>query len=135
MIRSIDVVDAARCWIGTPFVYQGRQKGVGVDCVGVVVGVAESLGFAVQDQKGYSRTPSAILTRQLNEQAVRVSQQDMQPGDILHLSMGGDPQHVAIYTGTSIIHSYESVGKCVEHGLNSQWSRRIRGVYRFKELS
>ena len=34
-----DVVAAAREWLGTPFHHQARLRGVGVDCVGLVIGV------------------------------------------------------------------------------------------------
>ena len=35
-----DVVKEARTWIGTPFVHQGRTKGLACDCLGLMIGVA-----------------------------------------------------------------------------------------------
>ena len=36
-------IRAARSWIGTPYVHQGALKGVGCDCLGLVVGVWDAL--------------------------------------------------------------------------------------------
>ncbi|MEM6466311.1 MAG: peptidase [Pseudomonadota bacterium] len=37
----------ARSWIGTPFAHQGQLKGVGCDCLGLVLGVWAELGGKV----------------------------------------------------------------------------------------
>jgi cell wall-associated NlpC family hydrolase len=47
----------------------------------------------------------------------------------------GEPQHVGIYTGDTLIHAYESVGKVVEHRMDDKWLRRIVRVYRFKDMA
>jgi NlpC/P60 family putative phage cell wall peptidase len=39
--QTSDVVDRARRWIGTPYVHQARRRGVGCDCLGLVLGVWE----------------------------------------------------------------------------------------------
>lgn len=44
------VVHAVRGWLGTPFAHQGRLKGVGCDCLGLVLGVWEELGGAVSQE-------------------------------------------------------------------------------------
>lgn len=36
---AADIVAVARSWIGTPYRHQGRLKGVGCDCLGLLVGV------------------------------------------------------------------------------------------------
>lgn len=36
---SADVVTLARGWIGTPYHHQGRVRGVGADCLGLVLGL------------------------------------------------------------------------------------------------
>lgn len=57
MINPQHIVDEARSWVGTPFRHQARIKGLGVDCVGLLVGVGEVLGLEVYDQTGYGRQP------------------------------------------------------------------------------
>ncbi len=38
------IVEKSREWIGTPFHEQGRQKGIGCDCVGLILGIAKEIG-------------------------------------------------------------------------------------------
>ena len=38
-----NICQQARTWLGTPFKHQGRVKGVGVDCLGLLIGVAQEL--------------------------------------------------------------------------------------------
>jgi cell wall-associated NlpC family hydrolase len=68
-------------------------------------------------------------------QLVRVSASDMHAGDLLLMRFSGEPQHLAIYTGDTIIHAYERVGKVVEHGMDAAWRRRIVRVYRVLGVS
>ena len=133
----MDVVSEARSWIGTPFKHQGRTKGVGVDCIGLVYGVAESLGLTPdelpQEYIGYSRMPEQGRLREaLDKYMDRISLSRAEPGDVLLMTFARDPQHVAITTGNTIIHAYSLVKKCTEHSLSPKWTRRICGAYRFR---
>ncbi|MBK7357516.1 hypothetical protein [Propionivibrio sp.] len=56
-------------------------------------------------------------------------------GDILLIRFSGDPQHLAIFTGETIIHSYASVGAVCEHRMADVWAARIVCAYRFKGLA
>ena len=47
------------------------------------------------------------------------------------MTFEGEPQHVAIVSLPNIIHSYERVGRVVEHGLTEFWRKRIVRIYRF----
>ena len=51
------------------------------------------------------------------------------------MRFSGEPQHLAIFTGENIIHSYESVGKVCEHRMADVWAVRIVRVYRFKGVA
>lgn len=134
-----DVVTAARACLGTPFAHQGRINGVALDCAGLAVSVAQKLGVEYADFQGYGREPyngqleSALDTQLGIERVPDIS--DMQAGDLLLMRFSANPQHVAIFTGQNIIHSYESVGICCEHRLSDIWLKRIVRVYRFKGLS
>lgn len=130
------IIDVARACIGTPFLHQGRIPGRALDCAGLVVAVAQAIGASYIDQQGYSRVPSrGQLERALDEQPCleRIAATDRQPGDVLLISFYGDPQHLAIFTGDTIIHSYASVGSVCEHRLSSVWAARIVRAYRFRE--
>ena len=132
-----EILAAARACLGTPFLHQGRIPGVALDCAGLVVAVAQSLGAEYVDRTGYSRAPShGQLQCALDEQPCleRVAAMDRQPGDVLLIRFAGDPQHLAILAGETIIHSYASVGRVCEHRLSSVWAARIVCAYRFKGL-
>lgn len=130
-----DILCAARACLETPFRHQGRAIGVGLDCAGLLIVVARQLGFDPIDVDGYGRTPAGgLLESALDRQACLRRIGDIgtrQPGDLLLLRFAGDPQHLAIDAGETMIHAYASVGKCCEHRLSLPWAARIVRVYRF----
>lgn len=128
------IIAAARECLGTPFRHQGRLLGEGLDCAGVAVHVARRIGCEVLDVPGYGRTPAfGLLELALDAQGCleAVALADRRPGDLLLMRFDGDPQHLAILAEGTIIHAYESVGKCCEHRLSSPWVARIVRAYRF----
>lgn len=129
------VINAARAYIGTPFRHQGRVKGLGVDCVGLVAGVATDLGLTVLDRTGYGRQPyRGELEAALDEQPMlaRVFGEP-EPGDVLVMGFAGPPQHVGILTDNgTMIHAWESAGKVTEHTFSGSWRSRVRRVYRIQ---
>jgi cell wall-associated NlpC family hydrolase len=132
-----DVIAAARSCLGTPFQHQGRIKGLALDCAGLAISVADDLGIVYQDVQGYSRLPvRSLLQSALIDQPElkRVETCAMAPGDILLMRFGRHPQHLALYTGSTIIHSYEAAGFVCEHDLSDEWRQRIVAVYRFRVL-
>lgn len=129
------IVEYARECIGTPFRHQGRIVGVALDCAGVVAYVADRLGMSYDAPTDYPRTPyQGLLEKTLDDQSCIVRVFDMQPGDILLMRFKTDPQHLAIWTGETIIHAYESIGRCVEHHLDNAWRSRIVRIYRFRGI-
>jgi len=144
MATAKDVITEARTWIDTPFLHQGRIKGRGADCVGLIIGVAHALNLTQWDYVTYNRQPlPRMMKGLLDEQMEKVNFKEMQPGDILYLRFT-QPQHLALLTfDNTIIHINERIaprkrgelmGRCVEHILNDTWRHRIVGVYRYKGL-
>lgn len=132
-----DVVLAARSQLDTPFMHQGRLPGQALDCAGLIVVVAKLLNIPIDDQGGYSRTPAhGLLEAAVHEQPaiqfVRLS--EIAAGDILLMRFSGEPQHLAIFSGETIIHAYERVGKVAEHRLDTSWRRRIVSAHRFIQV-
>ena len=131
-----DILTAARSCLDTPFRHQGRIPGLALDCAGLVVSVAKEIGADYIDRPGYSRNPSGgLLESALDDQPCLERVTDRQPGDVLLMRFAGEPQHLAIFTGDNIIHSYESVGKVCEHRMADVWAVRIVRVYRFKGVA
>ena len=138
MITPDEILSEARSWIGTPFKHQCRTKGVASDCIGLLYGVAENLGLAPdeipKDYIGYRPFPdNKKLETNLRFYMKPVRMSQIQPGDVLMMSFTGDPQHVAFYTGSTIIHALSTVGKCTEHSLSKKWRSRICGAFRFRQ--
>ncbi len=134
-----DIIAAARECLTTPFRHQGRIVGRGLDCAGVCVHVAHRIGADYQDVSGYGRSPAnGQLEAALDAQPCLIAladKQDRQPGDLLLMRFDEDPQHLAIYTGATIIHGYQRVRIVCEHGLDQRWMDRIVRVYRFVGVS
>lgn len=115
MTTKAEVVAQARTWITTPtpYVHQGRLKGVGVDCVGFPICVARELGLVAPDFdiNGYAREPDGTLMPLARQYMKEISLEVMAPGDIIVLAMPTNPRHFGIlgdyrHGGLSIIHAY-----------------------------
>lgn len=134
VVTPAQVIKCARTYLETPFHHQGRVKAVGIDCVGLVIGVANELGLSDFNYTAYGHSPHAgMMEKLLLENMDRVSRGNMRAGDILHLTFDKEPQHLAILTDSgTIIHAYAKVKKCVEHPIDALWLNRIRGVFRYK---
>lgn len=125
MIERGEIVRQARTWLGTPFHHQGRLKGVGVDCAGLVICVAWELGIAGHDITGYGRRPdSRELERLCREQMVEVKLSEARPGDVYLLEVDKAPQHLAFATDVGLLHSYAPARRVVEHRMDADWAAR-----------
>jgi NlpC/P60 family putative phage cell wall peptidase len=136
------IVREARSWLGTPFHHQGRLKGIGVDCIGLVVGIARDLNLTDRhgkhyfDRQDYGREPyRGQLQEELEDHLLAVKASQAQAGDVLLLKFAVEPQHVGILTAQStLIHAYSRysrLNQCVEHRLAQIWQGRIAGAYRY----
>lgn len=133
--KADELIAVARSYINTPFHHQGRLPGIGLDCAGVGIAVAKSLGIPIKDFSGYPRTPfDGMLKKMLDEQEslMRIARDTAEPGDVLLMRISTDPQHIAImsYNGY-MIHAYQNVGKVVEQRIDAYWKNKIVAVYRF----
>lgn len=128
-----DIVNEARTWIGTPFQHQGRVKGVGADCVGIIIGVARDLGLSEFDTRDYSKYPNVpMMGSLLREHLEEIDYKDVQPGDVLWIKVKGSPQHLAMKTDKGILHAHMGLGKCVEVNLDKATERLVMSAFRIK---
>ena len=134
-VIGMEVVQTARRYKGTPFQHQGRRIGMGVDCAGLLIGVARDLGLSEYDIDGYPRVPDGkTLQAILRAEMVPIKSDEVRPGDVLLFGFYRHAQHLAIVTRVEpiyIIHSYQPNDAVVEHRLDSVWRQRVRGYYRF----
>lgn len=137
MLRS-QITTAARSWLRTPYLHQGRVIGAGVDCIGLIIGVARDLGVSDFDTLSYGRLPSGAALRQgLVDHAMPASDLWL-PGQIVLLRFDTEPAHVGIlgdYAGTalSLIHAYSHTGCVTEHRLAAVWRARVVERFEFPQ--
>lgn len=134
-----DIVAEAREWLGTPFHHQARTKHAGVDCIGLIVALAQKFGFAHTDIAAYPHQPiHGIFINAINAQTHTIPLADVQIGDMLLFRFEAEPQHIALVTNINpltMTHAYAQARCCVEHAVDSTWQARLCGVRRFKELA
>lgn len=143
------IVASARTWRGTRFIHQGRRKAAGadpggVDCLGLLIGVAEELGLTAQDGRllaghdvaAYSKSPDgAALMARLDELLIPIPPEDTQPGDVALFALDSVPQHLAILSDYApgvpgMIHAFAPVRRVVEHRMDEGWQKRLVRLYR-----
>ncbi len=132
-VTADDVVRAARTWLGTPYHHQGRLKGVGVDCAGLLVGVAQELGLSDFDVMGYTMRPDGeSLRRHCDSQMQSITRGELAAGDVVLFTFDAHPGHLGILSSPEhLIHAYLPRRKVVEHGMDAWWWAQAAGFYRF----
>ena len=136
MTTRAAIVAEAREWIGTPWQHQQRTKGQAVDCAGLIIGVGKNLGLLPEgfDINGYGRHPDGTLMSVCKEHMHEIAKTDMQPGDVLVVSIENDPQHMGFiadyrHGGLSFIHAASKTGKVIETRLMFARNLKFRGAY------
>lgn len=140
------VVAAARRYVGVRFRHQGRSEQIGLDCLGLLMLVARDLGLhsrskerpllGTLDRNDYSLLPDGgCLKAMLDEHLTPLRVTELAEGDVLLLTLDGNPQHLAIASTladgrSGIIHAYRQAGKVVEHQFASPWTDSVAAAYR-----
>lgn len=139
------LINEARDYIGVRFRHQGRSKIHGVDCLGLLICVAQTLDLTSKkgtmlhqcDYRTYSKIPDkTVLYRALSEHLEEKPRQKMTKGDIALMEFDNNPQHLAIISDypadnyLGCIHAYAPAKKVVEHHLDSHWKRKITHLFK-----
>ncbi|MBY6055376.1 NlpC/P60 family protein [Leisingera daeponensis] len=141
--EPLDVIAAARAWLGTPYHDQASLRGVGCDCLGLARGVwRDVVGPEPAVIPPYSRDWGEVGDREvLADNALRwmipADASFPQPGDLVLFRMRRDAvaKHCGILTGAAtFIHSYDRLG-VVEEPLSQAWRRRIAFAFRYPSES
>lgn len=125
-------IEKIREYLGTPFKHQGRTKN-GIDCIGLIVQPLKELNYINIDYTNYKRHGfGGELIEYITKYCYEVRPPfKLKKGDIL-LYTNGNSQHLAIFTGNSIIHANNKIGKVVEHDIDDYWFNSISKVFRYK---
>jgi cell wall-associated NlpC family hydrolase len=131
-----EVVAAARELVGVRFQHQGRTQ-FGVDCVGVPIVVGKRLGILPRTMRlpNYGRMPSPALLEHVESYMIPCAAPMVAPmaGTMVAIAWRSNPlpSHVAICTGATLVHAYESAGRVVEHGYTRTWRLITHSVWMF----
>jgi cell wall-associated NlpC family hydrolase len=133
IVSASTVVAEARSWVGAPYRHQGRAR-TGVDCVGLPIAIMQELGALPEhfEITNYGRTPTGELAARLVDHCIRTDV--AVAGTLLVIAWTKIAAHVAIFTGDSMIHAYESVGRVVEHGYRGRWVRMTHSIWRIPDV-
>lgn len=126
---------AARDWIGTPYLHQAATKGVGCDCLGLVRGIWQELHGAEPEQvpaytADWSEPQGEELLLAAANRHLRHTQLALAVGQILLFRMrdGAVAKHLGIVSRIEpypqFIHAYTGHG-VVESPLSTPWRRRV----------
>lgn len=139
MATREQIIAAARAYIGTPFRHQGRVKGRGVDCAGLIFCVCQELGVKLPYERYLNYEPYSINDGVLHEcrflfKEIGIDQ--IRPGDIICMHA---PRacHVGFVSSLppslSVLHAWAPNRKVVEHVLSAEWLQQhsIAGAFLF----
>jgi cell wall-associated NlpC family hydrolase len=123
------LVDAARSFVGVPFLHQGRTRH-GLDCIGLVIAALTKVGVVFYEEPPtYARLPHGdTLLDPLRQYCVPADAAE--PGLLLAIRFRREVTHVALLTGPSIIHAYEGARRAVEHSYDPRWQKLTAGQWR-----
>lgn len=151
MTTGKDIITEAKTWVGTPYAHRGRTKGFACDCIGLVLGTFATLGIKHGfDDSPYGKLPGWKLRDNLRlhtdeiwstEGSEKAPLHLMQDGDIISCAWVKLPQHSAfVYKSPKLgcwymIHAFEQSMQVVEHRLDENWHKKVKGIYRVRGLS
>lgn len=141
MVTREAIVAEALTWVGTPYQDLQALKGPqgGVDCVYLLLGVAQAVGAlpATYPRPVYSPQWHLHQAREVYLEALEavgcrpVAWTERQPGDMVLFRFGHTASHAAILvTPTEIVHAHSRRGVLRQPVPGSWWARLV-AVYTF----
>ena len=142
MPKRVEIVAAARLWIGTPYRHQAARRGAGADCLGLVRGVWRDLhGTEPEAVPAYSMDWSEPQGEERLWEAARRHLAELPPGPVslgdvilFRMHAGAVAKHLGIVTRggaePGFVHAYARHG-VIESPLSAPWSRRIVARFEF----
>lgn len=144
-MTRLEIVAAARGWIGTPYVHQASLRGAGADCLGLLRGVWRELyGCEPGSVPSYTQDwgepqGDEVLWQALSARMAVKHVDDESEGDVILFRMRerGIAKHIGIQTRVGalarFVHAYSGHG-VLETSLSAPWQRRIVARFAFADL-
>lgn len=107
MTTRAEVIAAAETWLSVPYKDKGRNR-FGIDCVGLVILVANETGLSDYDTINYPRRPNSHdFLREMKGHLSRKPKDAALPGDIMMFRGPRIPCHLGILDACgNVIHAY-----------------------------
>jgi NlpC/P60 family putative phage cell wall peptidase len=140
-MRGHHIVEVARGWIGTPYIHQASQKGVGCDCLGLLRGVwREILGEEPYLPPPYSADWAEASGRETLAEAgqkylIEIPITAFTTGDVILFRWRDNvpSKHCAIAVSDQfMIHAHDGAS-VAEVKIGSWWKRHISYAFRFPD--
>lgn len=148
ILTSKHVAEEGRTWLGTPWRHQAMLKGIGVDCVGLLAGIAKNLNLfdaslLMRDPilRGYGREPDPRALALACETYLEQTDRRFLLGRIVFLRVprGSYPQHFGLISREDppcLIHATAAHPRAVtENRLDRAWAGRVFRVYKFRGVT
>jgi NlpC/P60 family putative phage cell wall peptidase len=142
-VSRLQIIDAARAWIGTPYVHQASAKGAGCDCLGLIRGVWRELYGAEPEapppytpdwnERHWNKARAETLLAAARRNMIEREDAQVEPGDalIFRILADGPAKHCGIAVAHDrFIHAYAGCA-VVESAFNRWWRARLAGVFIF----
>jgi NlpC/P60 family putative phage cell wall peptidase len=134
------LVATARSWIGTPYKHQGALRGIGCDCLGLIVGVWRELGGEFREAiPAYTPDWAEAMRRETLAEGFRaylgeIDVRDATAGDVVlfrwraHLPA----KHAAILSQENWMVHAQDGASVSEVPLSDWWRRRMAYAFSFR---
>jgi cell wall-associated NlpC family hydrolase len=120
------LVQAGFQWIGVRYRFSGGSEKNGFDCSGLVKSLFSKFNIDLPRS-----------SREQFLQGEKVSKDDLQPGDLVFFSSGGNqPTHVGVYVGNNqMLHAARKAKQVIVTDINKIWDKmRYLGARRMMDL-
>jgi lipoprotein Spr len=118
------IAAAGRALCGVCFRPQGRDKAIGLDCVGVVGAALAEAGYSVRVSSDYAQRGgnAAGMAAMMDRSGLhRIALATAEAGDVLLLETGAAQFHLALLTADGFVHADAVLRRVVEVPGRPRW--------------
>lgn len=139
--RDLDrrVVEEAHNWLGVKYKHLGRDEH-GLDCVGLIIKVAHSLGLTDYDTTNYGRRPvPADFLREMKRYLEPIPKKEAGHGHIAMFREPRHPCHIGIlevdrFGDMWVIHAFAGTRQVSREAMTAERRSRMARAFRYVEV-